>query len=48
VAGLATGFGESGLSFDTGFGYIEGRESSVHMMTEWIERDEPDPPSLHG
>lgn len=31
-AGLLDGFHESGLSVDTGFGYIDGYPRAVHMM----------------
>lgn len=39
VAGVADGYSESGLSSNTGFGYIQGER--VHMMTERIEGQEP-------
>jgi hypothetical protein len=31
-AGLVDGFYESGLSADTGYGYIDGYPRAVHMM----------------
>lgn len=31
-AGILDGFGESGLSVDTGYGYIDGYPRAVHMM----------------
>lgn len=46
VAGLVDGYSESGLSSNSGFGYVQGE--CIHMMTEWIECDGSDPSSLHG
>lgn len=43
VAGLSDAFEETGLSGNTGFGYLRGRKSAIHMMEEISPRSPTNP-----